>query len=137
MMSETGQCLCGAIQYRIDNAPQMAGVCHCKNCQRQAGSAFSTLAGVPTTEFHLIQGELKLYTDTETESGNAVQRFFCGNCGSPIYSAVPGFEGMVFLKTGTMDDTSGFTPQFHAWGDTKQNWVAITDGAPVAGRNPG
>jgi hypothetical protein len=44
---------------------------------------------------------------------------------------------MIFLKTGTMDDTSGFAPQFHAWGDTKQNWVAITDGAPVAARNPG
>ena len=86
---------------------------------------------------HLIQGELKLYTDTETESGNAVQRFFCGNCGSPIYSAVPGFEGMIFLKTGMMDDTSGFAPQFHAWGDTKQNWLEITDGAPVAARNPG
>ena len=25
-----------------DNAPAMTGVCHCKNCQRQAGSAFST-----------------------------------------------------------------------------------------------
>ena len=91
-MSETGQCLCGAIQYRIDNSPQMAGVCHCKNCQRQAGSAFSTLAGVPTTEFHLIQGELKLYTDSDTESGNAVQRFFAATVVPPFIQQCPGLR---------------------------------------------
>jgi len=46
-MAMTGSCLCGAIRYEIDNAPALTGVCHCKNCQRQAGSACSTLAGVP------------------------------------------------------------------------------------------
>ena len=39
-MSLTGKCLCGAISYSIDNQPAVTGVCHCKNCQRQAGSAF-------------------------------------------------------------------------------------------------
>ena len=44
-MTATGQCLCGEIKYELAAAPTMTGVCHCKNCQRQAGSAFSTLAG--------------------------------------------------------------------------------------------
>ena len=56
-MSTTGQCLCGAIRYEFDNPPAMAGVCHCRNCQRQAGSAFSTLAGVPKAEFRLTAAE--------------------------------------------------------------------------------
>ena len=113
-MSVTGQCLCGAIKYEIDNPPAMTGVCHCKNCQRQAGSAFSTLAGVPKAEFHL-SGEPKLYQDGDTASGNTVERYFCGNCGSPIYSALPSQPDQIFLKTGTMDDTSGFKPMFHVW----------------------
>ena len=46
-MALTGRCLCGSVQYEIDSEPTMPGICHCKNCQRQAGSAFSTLAGVP------------------------------------------------------------------------------------------
>ncbi len=62
-MSVTGQCLCGDIKYSIDNAPVVTGVCHCKNCQRQAGSAFSTLASVPKSEFHFLQGEPTLYQD--------------------------------------------------------------------------
>ncbi len=132
-MTTTGQCLCGAVKYEFDNAPLMTGVCHCRNCQRQAGSAFSTLAGVPKAEFRLTAGEPKLYEDGDTKSGNTVQRFFCGNCGSPIYSALPDNAETIFIKTGTLDDTSTFKPQFHVWCDTKQNWVALEEGVPQIG----
>ena len=129
-MSETGGCLCGAIRYELANTPAMTGVCHCKNCQKQAGSAFSTLAGVPRSEFNLTAGKPKLYTDSDTTSGNSVERWFCGDCGSPIYSALGSQPDNIFLKTGTMDDTSSFKPQFHVWCDTKQNWVQLEDGVP-------
>lgn len=132
-MSVTGRCLCGAISYEIDNAPAVMGVCHCKNCQRQAGSAFSTLAGVPRAEFRL-SGEPKLYQDGDTDSGNPVERYFCGNCGSPIYSALPGAPDTIYLKTGTLDDTSGFAPQFHVWCDSKQQWVELEEGVPTVAR---
>ena len=133
-MAHTGQCLCGAIRYTFDVEPAMAGVCHCKNCQRQAGSAFSTLFGVPEAAFEMSV-EPKLYEDHDTDSGNPVQRYFCGNCGSPIYSAVPSAEGMVFLKTGTLDDTSSFAPQFHVYCETKQNWVSLEEGIPQVPRS--
>jgi hypothetical protein len=113
----------------------MTGVCHCKNCQRQAGSAFSTLAGVPLNELH-IAGEPKLYIDPDTDSGNTVKRFFCGDCGSPIYSAVQSSPDMVYLKTGTLDDNSTFQPQFHVWCDTKQNWFDLPEGVPAMPQNP-
>lgn len=128
-MTQTGQCLCGDIKYDFPNPPAMSGVCHCKNCQRQAGSAFSTLAGVPKAEFNMT-GEPKLYTDNDTVSGNSVERYFCGNCGSPIFSVIPGQPEMLFLKTGTLDDTSEFTPMFHVWCSTKQNWVDLAEGVP-------
>lgn len=130
-MSQTGQCLCGAITYEIDNPPAQTGICHCKNCQRQAGSAYSTLAVVPATEFRFTKGEPKLYMDGDTESGNAVERHFCGNCGSPIYSALDAMPGIKILKTGTLDDTSAFKPQFQAWCDSKQDWVQLEDGVPT------
>jgi hypothetical protein len=135
-MSQTGRCLCGAISYEIDSAPAMTGVCHCKNCQRQAGSAFSTLAGVPRSEFRLLGGTPKLYRDADTDSGNPVERYFCGDCGSPIYSALPSSPDTLYLKTGTLDDTSGFEPQFHVWCDSKQVWVKLDEGVPAIPRNP-
>ncbi len=132
-MPVTGQCLCGAIQYELDNPPAMTGICHCKNCQRQAGSAFSTLAGVPKSEFHIRKGEPTLYVDQDTTSGSPVERWFCGNCGSPIYSALESQPDSIFLKTGTLDDTSDFKPQFQAWCDSKQNWVTLEEGVPAMG----
>lgn len=131
-MSHSGQCLCGDIQYEFANEPAMTGVCHCKNCQRQAGSAFSTLAGVPKAEFNMT-GEPTLYLDGGTKSGNTVERYFCGRCGSPIYSAIPSQPDTLFLKTGTLDDTSGFVPQFHVWCETKQNWVELDESVPQMG----
>ena len=128
-MAHTGQCLCGAIKYEFPNDPAVAGVCHCKNCQRQAGSAFSTLAGVPRAEFQMT-GEPKLYQDSDTDSGSTVERYFCGDCGSPIFSAISSQPDVIYLKTGTMDDPSGFSPAFHVWTRTKQDWVELSEGVP-------
>jgi len=135
-MANTGQCLCGAVKYEFDGAPAMTGVCHCKNCQRQAGSAFSTLAGVAKSAFRFTAGEPTLYRDADTASGNTVERYFCGKCGSPIYSALPDQPDMLFLKTGTLDDTSSFQPQFQVWCDSKQNWVKLQEGVPAIARQP-
>ncbi|MEQ8690522.1 MAG: GFA family protein [Pseudomonadales bacterium] len=132
-MSHSGQCLCGAIKYEFNNEPAMTGVCHCKNCQRQGGSAFSTLAGVAKDDFRL-SGTPKLYEDADTDSGTPVQRYFCEHCGSPLYSALPAMPDMVFVKTGTLDDTSAFTPNFHAWCSTKQNWVTLDDNVPQSAK---
>jgi len=130
-MAVTGQCLCGEVKYEFANPPTMTGVCHCKNCQRQAGSAFSTLAGVPKAEFKFTHGTPKLYRDKDTASGNTVERYFCGTCGSPIYSAIPSQPDTLFLKTGTLDDTSAFQPMFNVWCDSKQNWVKLDPGVPA------
>lgn len=133
MAEHSGRCLCGDVTYTFNVDPLMTGICHCKNCQRQAGSAFSTLAGVPRAAIQ-ITGATKLYQDGDTDSGNLVDRHFCGNCGSPIYSAIASQPDVLFLKTGTMDDTSSFTPGFQVYCETKQNWVTLVDGVPQMAR---
>lgn len=131
MTGKTGQCLCGEVKFELASDPLMSGICHCKNCQRQAGSAFSTISGVPKADLKFTAGSPKLYSDSDTDSGGTVERYFCGTCGSPIYSVTPGQPEMAFLKSGTLDDTSDFAPQFHVWCDTKQNWVELAEGVPA------
>ena len=75
-MSLSGSCLCGQIKLTISGEPMMAGVCHCKNCQKQTGSAFSTLAGFPLSDIDFGDSELSVYEDSATESGSVVKRFF-------------------------------------------------------------
>lgn len=131
----TGQCLCGNITYEFSVEPIMAGVCHCKNCQRQAGSAFSTLYGIPKADFHMT-GTPRLYQDSATDSGNTVERYFCGDCGSPIYSAIASQPDVIFLKTGTLDNTAGFAPQFQVFCESKQDWIDLVEGVPAIPRGP-
>ena len=35
-----GGCACGAVRYRLTSAPMFVHCCHCRDCQRQTGSAF-------------------------------------------------------------------------------------------------
>ena len=128
-MGRSGSCLCEAITYQIPKSSLMEAVCHCKNCQKQAGSAFSTLAGIKKSDFSLT-GKPKLFVDKATDSGASVERYFCENCGSPIYSALPSQPDVIYLKTGTLNDTSDFNPSIHVWAATKQNWVEIDSNMP-------
>lgn len=73
-MKKTGGCLCGQIRYETKAEPMMTGVCHCKNCQKQAGSAFSTLAAFQKTDIEFT-GDLSLYEDSDTDTGSTVKRF--------------------------------------------------------------
>lgn len=134
-MTMTGQCLCGAISYRVSGEPQMSGVCHCKNCQRQSGSAYSVLFGVMNDQIS-IQGDPMIYED-RSETGNIVERHFCGKCGSPLLTTVPTQPGVTFVKAGTLDETSHLDPQMHFWTKSAQKWVVIDPGVPQMEGNPG
>ncbi len=122
-MTRTGGCLCGKIRYTLNAEPLLCVTCHCKNCQRQAGSALSIIIGVPEAAV-AVEGELTTYNDTG-DSGATVRRQFCNTCGSPVFSRVASPPGMMFIKAGTLDDTSDLNPAFHCYTKSKQNWVDL------------
>ncbi|MFN3990633.1 MAG: GFA family protein [Erythrobacter sp.] len=124
-MVHTGGCLCGKIRYAFDAEPLLCVTCHCKNCQRQAGSALSIIIGVPEDAV-AVTGELTTYNDTG-DSGATVRRQFCNTCGSPVFTRIDSPPGMLFIKAGTLDDTSGLQPAFHCYTKSKQAWVDLGD----------
>ena len=100
----SGGCLCGAVRYEVQSEPLMQLVCHCSHCQKQAGSAFSTIVGVVEQAVTVTKGAATSYVD-HGESGKAVERQFCGTCGSPLFSKVEVSPGMIWVKSGTLDDS--------------------------------
>lgn len=131
---QSGGCLCGAVRYKITAEPFMQAVCHCKNCQRQAGSGWSMILGLPEDGVE-ITGSVQTYVDHGT-SGGEVHRQFCPTCGSPVFTRVPAQAGWIFVKAGSLDDTSSFNPQIQFWTASKQHWIEIPDVPGVPG-NPG
>ncbi|MCK9249917.1 MAG: GFA family protein [Solirubrobacteraceae bacterium] len=126
-MSRTGRCLCGAISYQIDAEPQVVALCHCDDCQRQSGAAFSTNALFPKAAL-TIQGEPAVYHTTGTDSGQDRQRLFCGTCGSALFTMLDDMPDVAIVKAGTLDDRTGYAPAVEVWRHSAQEWVAAGEG---------
>ena len=119
----SGGCLCGKVRYAANAEPVFTGVCHCKNCQKQAGTAFSIVVAVPKPAL-TINGTLKTYAD-RGDSGKGVSRRFCPDCGSPILSEVEVMPDLAIIKAGTLDDTSWLQPAMEIFCDSAQPWVKL------------
>ena len=128
-----GGCLCGAIRYKTDAKPIMTVLCNCKNCQRQAGSAFSIIVAVPRGALQ-VQGQPTIYNDTG-DSGMRVVRKFCNQCGSPLISEPEATPKLDWVKAGTLDDTSWLKPTVNLWCDSAQAWMNLNEDIPRFGKN--
>jgi hypothetical protein len=110
----TGGCLCGAIRYAV-SAP-IAGLraCHCTHCQKTSGSGASVNAVVQCKDFSLLQGNPKRYA-ARADSGRTLYRFFCGDCGSPLYSQREGNTERMVVRAGTFDDSAALRITANIW----------------------
>ncbi|GAB1192936.1 hypothetical protein APSETT444_002137 [Aspergillus pseudonomiae] len=92
------------------------------------------------------QSSLKVYVDTNTVSGNHIQRKFCSNCGrlvshllcllesqlaehkhSPIITETPSFPGKAIVKASLFDVIS--RPDEEVFTDRRQAWEEPVEGA--------
>lgn len=133
-MAMTGGCLCGKVRFSIEGEPLFVGICHCKNCQKQSGAAYSVNVGVRDSALTLT-GTLKTYVD-HGDSGKEVLRRFCPECGSPLISDAAAYPGIHIVKAGTFDDLSSLRPGRQIFCASKQPWVPILEGVPAFDRGP-
>jgi len=122
-MTMTGGCLCGKVRYEISAEPVTTLICHCTNCQKQSGAAFSVNIGVPAAAVS-VQGELKTYLD-HGDSGRSLSRRFCPECGSAVMSEIEAAPGLMLIKAGSLDDASGVKPAIEYFCDSAQPWLKI------------
>jgi hypothetical protein len=103
-MPMTGGCQCGAVRYRLREAPTEASICHCRMCQKAFGSYFAPLGGVPIDAFSLTRGRLATF-----KSSDLAERGFCRDCGTPLtfrYVERP----RISIALGSLDDPEGVRP---------------------------
>lgn len=129
--TRTGGCLCGRVRYTVPLTPLATVVCHCRNCQKQAASAFSVVAVVSRDALQL-EGELQTYEDQGT-SGQTVLRKFCPSCGSPVLTDNKRAQeqGIIFIKAGTFDEVDDLTPSTHYWVKRSHPWLQLPDNAEL------
>ena len=120
----SGSCLCGKVAYRVAGSGESMYYCHCQMCRKASGSTFATNMLMRESDFEVVSGKhyLKGFNSSPGET-----RFFCAECGSPIYARAEARKGLVSLRCGGLDQAPVLEPQVHLFTAWKAPWYRIRD----------
>lgn len=120
-----GECVCGDVNYRVEDRFRYALNCHCSQCRKATGSAFKPFAGIERSKFSVVKGQDDLLIFGDAQGHDAR----CKRCGSLLYSLVRDGQ-YVHVTLGTLVDEPSLRPTAHIYVGSKATWHAITDELP-------
>src|SRR5437868_5218313 len=115
----TGGCLCGAVRYSVRGDPVHVRRCHCADCRKESGSAFSVYAQWPVEAFEM-SGEISSYDG----------RGFCPRCGSRLLDTADPDDTLIEIRIGSLDDAPfELKPEAEIWVKRRESWIPPVEGA--------
>jgi hypothetical protein len=120
----TGGCNCGAVRFEIDAPLRSSMYCHCRRCQRRTGTAASANAAVEPGSFRIVAGEDRLKAWAPPDGA---EKWFCGDCGSALFSRSPGDHDKVGVRLGAFDEDPGIRPQVRQYVAYAAPWEPLPD----------
>lgn len=129
-----GGCLCGDVRYEAIGSAVFLGNCHCRDCQKTSGGAFTPAIFMPEGSVK-ISGEAKYY-ESIADSGKKVSRGFCPKCGSQLFAKFERYLGLIGLRAGTLDDPSLFNPNVNIFTSSAAHWDFMDPDLPKFQREP-
>jgi hypothetical protein len=133
-MSISGQCLCGAVRYRVEMDPQFQVKCYCTDCRKTSAAGHAAMMGFPADAVS-IKGETREY-HSKADSGADVTRAFCPTCGAGVYAKNTSMPQMIFLRASTLDEPDLFAPQLVVYASRAPAWDPISEGVPAFAEGP-
>ena len=130
MTALEGGCACGRARYRLKSPPMFVHCCHCRDCQRQTGSAFVINALIETDRVEMLSGETE-GVPVPTDSGlpHVIRR--CPACKVALWSHYGGRQALSFIRVGALDQPAALPPDVHIYTRSKLPWVALPPGVPA------
>lgn len=120
----TGGCGCGAVRFEVSEPLVSSIYCHCTRCQRRTGTAASVSARAQPGSFRIVAGEDKLKA---WKPDGGAEKWFCGHCGSAMFSRVPGDPDVLGIRLGAFDSDPGIRPTAHQFVAYAAPWEEIPD----------
>lgn len=113
-----GGCRCGSARYEIDLSGANTLNCHCIDCQKHLGAAFSTFTVVPGSQFKWLKKPTGCVSFGDTAS-----RLFCKECGTYLK-----WEGVTAtdeaeINAMTLDDPSVLKVDEEIFIRSRLSWV--------------
>lgn len=120
----TGGCNCGAVRFEVTEPLVGASYCHCTRCQRRSGAAAAPNVRPAPGSFRILAGEDALRA-WRPEHG--WEKFFCGECGSAMFSRDPADHDQVGIRMGGFDSDPGIRPTARQFVAYAASWEEIPD----------
>ncbi len=112
LMALEGGCACGAVRYKLTNAPMIVHACHCRDCQKQTGGAFVINLWIERKFVEASGGRRRLrFACRRAAAASRTTSFAARNaaprCGASTMLS-PG--DTLLVRGGTLDDPAVITP---------------------------
>lgn len=115
-----GGCLCGGVEYAVENDFRFLLFCHCEQCRRITGSAHASNLFSATGRLSWLKGEA-LVTGFRHPSRDFTKAF-CSICGSGLpYVSKKG--GMVVVPAGSLHSEPRFNKAARVFLSECSNWT--------------
>jgi hypothetical protein len=102
--------------------------CHCRNCQRQTGSAFVANLLIEGDRLD-VSGDAQP-VDVPRDDGSKQRIYRCPQCEVAVFSQY-GSPAVKFVRAGTLDDPRAVSPDVHIYTRSKLPWVVLPEGVPA------
>lgn len=118
--TSAGTCLCKSVKYVISEEIKSVVNCHCKTCKKITGAAFETIVVIDEKSLEIVEGRelLSVYQISET-----ADKYFCSNCGTPIYNLLMNYPGRCMVQVGSLDQPDLVTPAVNIFCESMLPWV--------------
>lgn len=118
------KCACGAASIVVSGIVHVMLLCSCEDCQKATGAGHSAAAFVDATDVK-VTGTLKSY-GRPADSGAILTRYFCPECGTPIYGQSSRALRFMMLQVGLFGaETKWFVPNQLIFARSHRQWDEI------------
>jgi len=121
---EVTTCLCGEIEFQVTGAFGEVRFCHCAQCRKVTGTAFSANAKVKRRDWKITKGDSYV---SEFEQAPGIFRAFGGKCGSPLYSRLDREPDQIRVRLGSFNSPPDVKVAAHVWVSSKASWYNIAE----------
>jgi hypothetical protein len=121
-----GQCLCGAVRFRIASGPLRPVVlCHCGQCRRWHGHVGAYTDAPRTALAFDEQRGLAWF-----QSSSFARRGFCRECGSSLFWDTPE-RPTISITAGSLDAPTGLSTSLQIFTEDRGDYYALDSAIPV------
>jgi len=117
-------CSCGQLSATCVGEPVRVSVCHCLNCKRRTGSAFSWTSRWAAADV-AVEGRSAEFVLVGDEGGRATMSF-CPDCGTTVYYRIDRQPDVIAVPVGGFADPGFPPPRVSVYDPSRRcAWVEI------------